>query len=687
MTYGYVMTGDATRYSKNANAYQKLRLTVETLGGCIFVPRGQAAWCPEDFHRAVVELPVSATGGKLGLLQFRMMRAAKGRVDRLICAPSNEPNFLACAFGAMILRCRYIFCCWDPPGITLHNRTDCLGKLRAWLMKRLFVIAVRHADCVVQNLHSGFLDGWLPQRLRAKVHVFPNGTRCADNHRAAEGVERIRGRVGVNGAFVASKGCWTIARIFYRLWLADHTRSLVWIGAGTDHEAVLRWFAEQGIPQSAVIAPGMVSNEEVMRLLATCELALNAYDNLPSWRWNYVLKIPEFLSLGLPVVTSATLGAASYITESAAGATFPPGDEKAAAEELEALLSSEQLLQWQTRCRELAQTYDWGAINQRIADTLSRSGMPQVVVALTSYGIRVQTVHQVIETLLRQTRRPDRIVLYLAKTEFADNEALPASLRALLSSTFEVRFVDDLRSHKKYFYAFREFPDAIVITTDDDILYPPHLIKGLLASWQRHPHAVSAARAHTIVMREDGTFAPYAEWMEAPRVINRPSFLVMPTGAGGILYPPRCFSEALFDWETIQKTCLKADDLWLKWHELERDVPCVYIPRLWSGRTTEGSQVCALWNHNGSHEEAQTETPNERAWRLIMEARRPQSEEIRLRLLQCWQEEVKRGGLHAWLVRQRKCGHQPLRLIARLSLSLYEQGFRYTLYHALHKRG
>lgn len=366
--YGFVLAGNAACYSRNANAYQKIRLTLEFLGGRLFVPKGKREWVPEDFrgHAGVEELPVRGDG-RFGLTLFRMMRAAGRRAEVLVCAPSNEPSFLACLLGALLFRRRFVFCCWDPPGITVHNRRDCFSRLRAKLLKGLFACTVARAEMLVLNLHPGFLEGWFPERLRGKVFVFRNGTRCEANQSAAEGVRRVRGRIGVNGAFASSKGCWAIARIFLRLWQEDRGRSLVWIGGGAEREAVLGMLCRAGIPQEALIAPGVVPNAEAMRLLASCEVALNAYDDRPSWRWNYVLKIPEFLSLGLPVVSSATPGAQAYLSEASLGVCFTPGDETEAAAKVGATLGDAALPERSDRCRQAAQAVDWGVINAQIA--------------------------------------------------------------------------------------------------------------------------------------------------------------------------------------------------------------------------------------------------------------------------------------------------------------------------------
>lgn len=53
----------------------------------------------------------------------------------------------------------------------------------------------------------------------------------------------------------------------------------------------------------------------------------------------------------------------------------------------------------------------------------------KVIVSLTSYPPRIKTVDQVIRSLLAQTVKPWKIILWLANKEFSEGEtSLPAGL-------------------------------------------------------------------------------------------------------------------------------------------------------------------------------------------------------------------------------------------------------------------
>ena len=66
----------------------------------------------------------------------------------------------------------------------------------------------------------------------------------------------------------------------------------------------------------------------------------------------------------------------------------------------------------------------------------------------------------VIETILSQSIKPDKVILYLSKVQFPRLEDdLPDSLLHMKASGLDIRFVEgDIRSHKKYYYVMQAYP-------------------------------------------------------------------------------------------------------------------------------------------------------------------------------------------------------------------------------------
>lgn len=204
--------------------------------------------------------------------------------------------------------------------------------------------------------------------------------------------------------------------------------------------------------------------------------------------------------------------------------------------------------------------------------------MSKVIVSLTSYPKRIGTINQVIESIIHQTILPDKIVLYLAEEQFETKEVVP-DLDEYEKYGFELRWCkEDLGPHKKYFYAMQEFPDDIIITIDDDVIYKETMIKNLLAGHKKNPDAVISRRTHLITWTEEGAIASYTSWYgECIRYINEPRMDLVAIGCGGILYPPHILSQEVFNKANILLYCRYADDMWLKIMETINNVPTVLV--------------------------------------------------------------------------------------------------------------
>ncbi|MGM9537600.1 MAG: glycosyltransferase [Candidatus Onthomonas sp.] len=225
----------------------------------------------------------------------------------------------------------------------------------------------------------------------------------------------------------------------------------------------------------------------------------------------------------------------------------------------------------------------------------------RLIVSLTTYPARIEGIPSVLETIYNQTRPADKVLLYLAAEQFPEREAgLPDALLQLVhDGLLTIRWCDDLKPHKKYFYAMQEYPEDLIVTIDDDLLYSPQLLERLYQSYLLYPTAISAARTHLITLSEEGTVLPYECWVkETDGCLYTPSMQLLATGGAGALYPPHLLSDALFNKQVILDTCLFADDLWMKAIELLSNVPVVRTQPHENLRYLPGSQTDALCHQN-----------------------------------------------------------------------------------------
>lgn len=199
-------------------------------------------------------------------------------------------------------------------------------------------------------------------------------------------------------------------------------------------------------------------------------------------------------------------------------------------------------------------------------NTLSRN--ENYIVSLTSFPQRINDVWITIETLMQQTFKPDKIILWLAEEQFPD-KILPDSLTRLRSRGLMINFCDDLRAHKKYYYSMANFPESNIITVDDDLYFPRDLLSNLARLHKEFPHLVVTNRAHKITFCGE-TINAYRKWKHNV-TDTKPSHLLVATGGAGTLYPPGSLHSDVFNKDLFRKLCFHADDLWLKIMSLKQE--------------------------------------------------------------------------------------------------------------------
>lgn len=193
----------------------------------------------------------------------------------------------------------------------------------------------------------------------------------------------------------------------------------------------------------------------------------------------------------------------------------------------------------------------------------ARHALPaELVVSLTSYPRRFPFVGRTLDCLLRQSVKPDRIVLWIGERDAA---RLPARLRRL--SGVELRTAPELGSYKKLVPALAAFPQAFVATADDDVYYDPDWLRMLVDGYLCGDPAIVCQRAHRPALRADGSIAPYAEWERDVQdaAARRPSDDIVPTGVGGVLYPPGSLDMLASDSALFARLCPTTDDFWFFW--------------------------------------------------------------------------------------------------------------------------
>ena len=203
----------------------------------------------------------------------------------------------------------------------------------------------------------------------------------------------------------------------------------------------------------------------------------------------------------------------------------------------------------------------------------------KIIVSLTSYPARYETLHLVIQSLLCQQLKPNKIILYLYDGEA---ETLPESLTSLQSERFKIVTVkENIRPHKKYYYAFKAYPNDLIITVDDDYVYSPDLVLNLYRKHLSYRNMIICGRCREICVDEEGNILPYNDWPIC-YFDNRAGINILATGVGGVLYSPKLLDERVMDLEALKALALNQDDLWLKIMEVLKNTKTIPVTINWN---------------------------------------------------------------------------------------------------------
>lgn len=243
-----------------------------------------------------------------------------------------------------------------------------------------------------------------------------------------------------------------------------------------------------------------------------------------------------------------------------------------------------------------------------IAGVNSVSRSPRILVSMTTYPARINTVAAAIESIMNQTVKADKIILWLAKENFPDGiSKLPERLLQLQLRGLEIKWTDcDYKSFKKIIPALQEFPDDLIITVDDDLIYDKFMIELLYESYKKYPNAISAMRVHRVMFDTSGNILPYSEWVKEDSSFTGVDRIdLMATTGAGTLFPPRILPDETLNWNKIQELCPYADDIWLKMMAVMNDINTVLVRENRPLVYIANSQEETLWNINCNENDIQ----------------------------------------------------------------------------------
>ena len=219
-----------------------------------------------------------------------------------------------------------------------------------------------------------------------------------------------------------------------------------------------------------------------------------------------------------------------------------------------------------------------------------------IVVSLTSTQSRIVNIIPTLNTLIIQSRKPDLIVLWLGK-----NDPYPRRIiEKIRAMGIMVKFREDLGPHTKYYHAFREYKNDLIITVDDDIIYHKDMIEELYRTYKKHKDFVIARRVNKMRFGSDRKLLRYTDWIWEYKDAASAAGDLLATGVGGVLYPPGVSALMRTDDKDFLRVCPKADDIWLRFLELSKGIKVYAVTgsKFYLDVINSGSQKSSLADEN-----------------------------------------------------------------------------------------
>ena len=204
----------------------------------------------------------------------------------------------------------------------------------------------------------------------------------------------------------------------------------------------------------------------------------------------------------------------------------------------------------------------------------------RVIASLSTVPDRIHNLKPTIQSLLKQTRPPDEIVL--AIPEFSIREQRPYVVPEYLSRLPRVRVLrcpEDWGPATKFIPVVREElavgqGDTLIMVVDDDRIYPRDALETYLHYNQQLPGAALCFRGAAMPRTLD--------WRDAKMIkaseLRQPEAVAVITGCGSYLIQPRFFDETLWDYSPAPKGAFFMDDIWISGCLARRKVQRFAVP-------------------------------------------------------------------------------------------------------------
>lgn len=290
----YITRSDIGWYSKNANAYRKPFEVASKYKTTLCV--SEACRVPPEISERCNE--ILRFKGLLGVVRGCFLtQRRRGTEDAEGINVFTGFDF-PCMFKAWRLKrrlgCQWTVFLWDPPSLSHRDR---FPPLR-WAIDSAFRFFAKRCDKLVLNIHPGLLHeiGYKPRTGQVELRMqdaFEGEGLLNAEAQSSRGAEVFEYDFGVLSNWSKAKGGYLVTEALKRM----PGKKCLWIGDPA-----------QGKVSDQIDFVGRLPQDEAFKRLKKCRVLLVPYLPVRSLKWNYVLKLFEYLQLGRPIIASDNPG-------------------------------------------------------------------------------------------------------------------------------------------------------------------------------------------------------------------------------------------------------------------------------------------------------------------------------------------------------------------------------------------
>lgn len=255
-------------------------------------------------------------------------------------------------------------------------------QVEKWVLRR-----IHHVVVVVEESRDRLIDLGMPPEKVSVVSNTPSLSRVEEfsEIRKARDVTETRGDAGLRLAYLGlmekARGVGIVIEAVAALRAQGLSVSLDLVGDGRALPAFRKEAANLGLPGGAVRFHGFIPYQEALGIIAGADAGIIPHFANESWETTIPNKLFDYMSLGLPVVSSDVTPVLRVLEETGAGVSFRDRDSSDLVRVLKMLMNPAVRAGMEAAGRHAVRTrYHWEQDSARLHEALQRV----VTAAMTS---------------------------------------------------------------------------------------------------------------------------------------------------------------------------------------------------------------------------------------------------------------------------------------------------------------